>query len=138
MPANRSSYPGHRSGIRFTRIEKKDDSMADEIAVIVGAGTGLSAALARRFAAEGMRVATAARDPAKLGPVMQETKSQVYACDAAKPEDVSRLFAAIARDLGPPDIVVYNASYLVRGPFIELDPAEVARTLEVTAFGGFL
>jgi NAD(P)-dependent dehydrogenase (short-subunit alcohol dehydrogenase family) len=110
----------------------------DEIAVVVGAGPGLGAALIRRFTAEGMRVAAAARDPAKLGPLMQETGVAVYACDAAVAADVERLFSAIDRDLGAPDIVVYNASGRLRGAVVDLDPVEVARTLQVSGFGGFL
>ncbi len=39
---------------------------------------------------------------------------------------------------GAPDVVVYNASYRTRGPFIELDPAEVEKSIAVTAFGAFL
>ncbi|HWK46505.1 MAG TPA: SDR family NAD(P)-dependent oxidoreductase [Stellaceae bacterium] len=109
-----------------------------EIAVIIGVGSGLSAALARRFAADGMRVALAARDMGKLAPLAQETGAQAFACDASDPAAVDGLFAAVDQALGPPDIVVYNASYRVRGPLIDLDPAEVARTIEVCAFGGFL
>ena len=37
-----------------------------------------------------------------------------------------------------PDVVVYNASYRTRGPFIELDPVEVAKAIEITAYGAFL
>jgi NAD(P)-dependent dehydrogenase (short-subunit alcohol dehydrogenase family) len=37
-----------------------------------------------------------------------------------------------------PDVVVYNASYRTRGPVAELDPVEVAKALEITAFGAFL
>jgi NAD(P)-dependent dehydrogenase (short-subunit alcohol dehydrogenase family) len=80
-------------------------------ALIVGAGSGLSASLARLFAKTGMKVAIAARRLDNL------------AAQAAG---------------GAPDVVVYNASYRTRGPFIELDPAEVERSLIVTAFGGFL
>jgi NAD(P)-dependent dehydrogenase (short-subunit alcohol dehydrogenase family) len=39
---------------------------------------------------------------------------------------------------GAPDIVIYNASYRTRGPFVDLDPAEVEKSLAVTAFGAFL
>jgi NAD(P)-dependent dehydrogenase (short-subunit alcohol dehydrogenase family) len=51
---------------------------------------------------------------------------------------VKALFADLARALGDPHVVVYNASYRARGPFIELDPAEVAKSIAVSAFGGFL
>jgi NAD(P)-dependent dehydrogenase (short-subunit alcohol dehydrogenase family) len=107
-------------------------------ALIVGAGSGLSASLARLFAREGMRVGLAARDAGKLAPIAAETGADTFTCDAAEPDDVARLFeAAAARGLDP-DVVVYNASGRQRGPLIELDPVEVARGLAVSAYGGFL
>lgn len=109
-----------------------------ERALIVGAGAGLSASLARLFAREGLQVALAARSTAKLQALCAETGARAYACDAAKPEDVSRLFSELDAASGAPDVVVYNASGRVRGPFVDLDPAEVRRALEVTAYGAFL
>ena len=109
-----------------------------EAALIVGAGSGLSAALARLFAKEGMRVALAARDAKKLNPLLKETGASGYACDATKREDVDKLFASFAREIGPPDIVVYNAGYRTRGAIAEIDPDEVLKTLMASAYGGFL
>lgn len=107
-------------------------------ALIVGAGSGLSASLGRLFAKTGMKVALAARSVDKLTALAQETSAKIYACDASKPEQVDHLFAALDADGGAPDVVVYNASYRTRGPFLDLDPAEVEKTLAITAFGGFL
>jgi NAD(P)-dependent dehydrogenase (short-subunit alcohol dehydrogenase family) len=107
-------------------------------ALIVGAGSGLSAALARAFARAGLNVSLAARNPAKLATIAAETGAQAYACDAVQRGDVEKLFAAIDERLGPPDVVVYNASYRVRGPFADLDPTEVERTINVSAMGAFL
>jgi len=109
-----------------------------EAALIVGAGSGLSAALTRLFAKEGMRVALAARDVGKLDPLLKETGARSYACDATKRESVDRLFASFADEIGPPDIVVYNAGYRTRGAITELDPEEVLKTLMASAYGGFL
>jgi NAD(P)-dependent dehydrogenase (short-subunit alcohol dehydrogenase family) len=104
-------------------------------ALIVGAGSGLSASLARLFAQNGMRVALAARSTDKLAALAQETNASLHGCDATDRAQVDKLFAA----LDPaPDVVVYNASYRTRGPFTELDPAEVAKAIDVSAFGGFL
>ncbi|HYL26095.1 MAG TPA: SDR family NAD(P)-dependent oxidoreductase, partial [Burkholderiales bacterium] len=105
-----------------------------ELALIVGAGSGLSASLARKCAAGGMRVALAARHVGKLDALAAETHARAIACDAADPAQVEALFAAI----DAPDLVVYNPSYRVRGPFLDLDRAEVLKTLIVTAHGGFL
>lgn len=108
-----------------------------ELALIVGAGPGLSAALARAAAAAGMRVALAARDAGKLGPLAAATGAKTYACDVARRDQVAATFAAVERDLGVPDLAVFNASFRIRGPFADLDPEGVARTLQVSALGGF-
>ncbi|WP_139102753.1 SDR family NAD(P)-dependent oxidoreductase, partial [Acinetobacter baumannii] len=57
-------------------------------ALIVGAGEGLSASLARLFAREGIKVALAARKIEKLGALCTETGAKAYACDAIKAEEV--------------------------------------------------
>jgi NAD(P)-dependent dehydrogenase (short-subunit alcohol dehydrogenase family) len=106
----------------------------NELALIVGAGSGLSASLARKCAAAGMRVALAARHVGKLDPLVAETRARAFACDAADAAQVAALFDAI----DPPDLVVYNPSYRVRGPFLGLAREEVLKTLLVTAYGGFL
>jgi NAD(P)-dependent dehydrogenase (short-subunit alcohol dehydrogenase family) len=107
-------------------------------ALIVGAGRGLSASLARLFASEGLRVALAARDTEKLAPLCAETGAQAFACDAVRPDQVARLFTAVESAIETPDVVVYNASARARGPVAELIPAEVERAIMVSAFGGFL
>jgi NAD(P)-dependent dehydrogenase (short-subunit alcohol dehydrogenase family) len=107
-------------------------------ALIVGAGQGLSASLARLFAREGMTVALAARNAEKLAPLCGETGAKAYPCDAVDPGEVARLFAAVEAASGAPDVVVYNASARARGPVAELVPAEVERALMVSAYGGFL
>ena len=107
-------------------------------ALIVGAGEGLSASLARLFAREGIRVALASRSIEKLGALCAETKARAYACNAADPDEVERLFGLVEREIGTPDLVVYNASARARGPLIDLVPADVAQAIAVSAFGGFL
>jgi NAD(P)-dependent dehydrogenase (short-subunit alcohol dehydrogenase family) len=109
-----------------------------EIALIVGTGSGLSASLARLFAREGVRVALAARHPDKLAALCKETGAQAFACDATKPTEVERLFAEVESAFGAPDVVVYNASLRVAGPFLELQPDQVAGSMTVSAFGAFL
>jgi NAD(P)-dependent dehydrogenase (short-subunit alcohol dehydrogenase family) len=107
-------------------------------ALIVGAGSGLSASLARAFIKAGMAVALAARSAAKLDEFVKETGAKAYNCDAAKRGEVDKLFADLDAANATPDVVVYNASYRTRGPFLELDPVEVAKAIEITAFGAFL
>jgi NAD(P)-dependent dehydrogenase (short-subunit alcohol dehydrogenase family) len=107
-------------------------------ALIVGAGHGLSASLARLFALNGLAVALAARDTAKLENLCAETGAEAHACDATKGDDVARLFQALDGRGGAPDVVVYNASARARGPFVSLETRDVERSIMVSAFGGFL
>lgn len=107
-------------------------------ALIIGAGTGLSASIARLFAAEGMAIALAARQVDKLSALSQEIGAFNFTCDASKPDRVNELFNQVEQKLGVPTVVVYNPSLRIAGPLIELDAIEVAKALEITAYGGFL
>jgi NAD(P)-dependent dehydrogenase (short-subunit alcohol dehydrogenase family) len=107
--------------------------MANETALIVGAGSGLSGSLARLLAKEGVRVALAARNVEKLSGF----DALRLRCDATDRAQVEATFDAVEKAWGVPDLVVYNASYRVRGPFIDLAPKEVERTLQVSALAGF-
>ena len=109
-----------------------------KIALIVGAGEGLSASLARLLARQNIRVALAARKIEKLGALYSETGARAFACNATEPDEVERLFGMVEREIGVPDLVVYNASGRARGVFIDLVPADVAQAITVSAFGGFL
>src|SRR2546430_7348866 len=113
-------------------------TLRNQVALIAGAGPGLSACLARLFSREGMRVAAAARDTGKLAALAAESGVQTFACDVVDPDQVARLFEEVEGRIGAPDVVVYNASARLRGPLIELRPADVASALGVSAFGGFL
>lgn len=113
--------------------------MADrELALIVGAGRGVSASLARLCKTDGMDVALSARDTDKLGDLVAETGAQAFSCDASKPAEVEALFQSVTGDLGVPDLVVYNPSFRARGPITELEPEQVRKVLEISSFGGFL
>jgi NAD(P)-dependent dehydrogenase (short-subunit alcohol dehydrogenase family) len=107
-------------------------------ALIVGVGSGLSASIARLFSKNGIKVTLAARRAGNLASLAQETDAKVFACDATDRGQVAKLFSELEARPGAPDVVVYNASYRTRGPFVTLDPVEVERALTVTAFGGFL
>ncbi|HWG67809.1 MAG TPA: SDR family NAD(P)-dependent oxidoreductase [Steroidobacteraceae bacterium] len=107
-------------------------------ALIVGAGPGISASLARRLSGLGVKIALAARNVQKLGPLLQDTGAQAFAADASDPESVAGLFERVTDGIGEPEIVVYNAATRARGPLAELDPDAVQKALTTTAFGGFL
>jgi NAD(P)-dependent dehydrogenase (short-subunit alcohol dehydrogenase family) len=107
-------------------------------ALIVGVGSGLSASVARTFAKAGMKVALAARRLDNLKDLAREVGGYAFTCDSTDRTQVAKLFADVEAAGGAPDVVVYNASYRTRGPFIDLDPVEVERAIAVTVYGGFL
>jgi len=109
-----------------------------ETALIVGAGPGLSASLARLFASQGMQVVLAARDIEKLDSLLQETSANAYTCDASRAQDVEELFHQLKTDSKSLDVVVYNPSFRTRGDITELDPDDVLKALMITCYGGFL
>jgi NAD(P)-dependent dehydrogenase (short-subunit alcohol dehydrogenase family) len=106
--------------------------------LIVGAGEGLSASLARGFAARGAAVALAARRPERLEALCRETGAAAHRCEASDPAQVAALFRALDAGRGAPDAVVYNPGKRSRGPLVDLDPEEVRGALMVTAYGAFL
>ena len=107
-------------------------------ALVVGAGAGLSASLARALANDGIKVALAARTTNDLDALVKDIGGRAFTCDASKRGEVEKLFADLDASLGAPDIVIYNASFRTRGPFVELDPLDVEKSLAVSAYGGFL
>ncbi|MER8632239.1 SDR family NAD(P)-dependent oxidoreductase [Mesorhizobium opportunistum] len=111
--------------------------MTSNVAVIAGAGSGLSASLARLLAGEGFRVVLAARNIEKLGALQAQIGAQAVATDVSDPASVERLFD-VADKVGPLSIVIFNASGRARGPITELDPEAVRQALLVGAYGGFL
>lgn len=109
-----------------------------QTALIVGTGSGISASLAQRLAGEGYKLALASRNPANFTELSRQTGAHALTVDAASPNSVAGMFAAVDAALGSLDVVVYNASFRTRGPFVDLVPADVQKAIEVTAFGGFL
>lgn len=107
-------------------------------ALIIGAGAGLSASLARRLAARGHDLVLAARDTSDLGPLAKATGATLVDCDARDRGDMGELFAAVDDMPGALEIAVYNPSARVRGPVAELDPQAVETAILVTAYGAFL
>lgn len=107
-------------------------------ALIVGAGPGVSASLARSLAAAGLKIGMAARNAEKLAPLAAETGAKTFFADASDPAAVARLFEDADAQLGEIEVVVYNASARARGPLVDLDPVAVRKAIEISAYGGFL
>jgi NAD(P)-dependent dehydrogenase (short-subunit alcohol dehydrogenase family) len=107
-------------------------------ALIVGAGSGISASVARALHREGYQVALAARNVGKLDALAGAVNAKTYACDVKDAGQVAAMFGTLDADFGTLDVVLYNPSARVRGPIGELKPADVKNAIDVTAFGGFL
>jgi len=106
--------------------------------LIVGAGPGLSASLARVFSEAGHAVSLAARHPDKLSDLCREAGAHAFSCDATDKDSVRALFETLDANDATPDTVIYNASGRTRGPITDLDPDAVRAALDVTAWGAFL
>jgi len=104
------------------------------VALIVGAGPGLSASLARLLAREGFQVALASRNPDKFS----SPDALNLKCDATQAAEVEAAYAAVEKKWRVPDLAVYNASWRTRGPVADLKAEDVRKAIEISAFGGFL
>lgn len=107
-------------------------------ALIVGAGSGISASFGRVLKREGYNVALAARTPQNVQEFAHEISATTHACDATEPDQVAGLFADLDKAGTELDVVLYNASARAHGPITEIDPADVAKSLNISAYGGFL
>ncbi len=112
-----------------------------ETAIVFGVGPGLGWALAKRFRTENMRVAAVARDEAKLASLIRSEGGhdiRPYAADVSCREDVLRVFDSVDRDLGEPDLVVFNAGAFQKANVLDIDPADFERCWRIGCLGGLL
>ena len=107
-------------------------------ALVIGGGNGLSASIARLFAAEGMKIGLAARNIEKLTVLADGISARKYKCDATNPVAISDLFSKFDTDIGSLDLLVYNPNIMLRGPIAEVDPAGTKNVIMVSAYGAFL
>lgn len=110
--------------------------MAKPVCAVVGIGPGNGAALARYFAAEGYAVAMLARS-AEFGQSLaaEIADSRFYPCDAGDVQAVNATFAKIANELGPVEILIYNAGSGVWGSIEEISPADFETSWRINALG---
>ncbi len=110
----------------------------EESVIIVGAGNGLSASLARLCTSQGMKVILAARDIVKLKQLKKEIGAYTIKCDSTNVKSVENLFKKSDKIIGAPNLVIYNPSKSVGGSIINLNPKKVHEAINVTCYGGFL
>ena len=112
--------------------------MTQKAVLIVGAGSGLSASLARAFNSMGMKIVLAARNIDKLDSLKKEIDALVFKCDSTDNKSVQNLFLQTDSIIGTPEIVIYNPSLRIVKPFIEYDPDEMLQSIKVNSYGAFL
>ena len=112
--------------------------MTQKAVLIVGAGSGLSASLARAFNSKGMKIVLAARNIDKLDSLKKEIDALVFQCDSTENKSVQNLFLQTDSIIGTPEIVIYNPSLRIVKPFIEYDPDEMLQSIKVNSYGAFL
>ena len=104
----------------------------EKVAFVTGVGEGTGAAIARRFAASGYRVAMLARNEERLAALEKELPgSRSFAFDFA---DIDRLVAVcrqVTQEMGAPDVVVHNAVRATFEGFLEAAPEELERNFRV-------
>ena len=112
--------------------------MTQKAVLIVGAGSGLSASLARAFNSKGMKIVLAARNIDKLDSLKKEIDALVFKCDSTENKSVQNLFLQTDSIIGTPEIVIYNPSLRIVKPFIEYDPDEMLQSIKINSYGAFL
>ena len=112
--------------------------MTQKAVLIVGAGSGLSASLARAFNSKGMKIVLAARNIDKLDSLKKEIDALVFKCDSTENKSVQNLFLQTDSIIGTPEIVIYNPSLRIVKPFVEYDPDEMLQSIKVNSYGAFL
>ena len=114
-----------------------------QVAIVIGAGPGLGAAAARRFAREGFAVGLVSRKDETLAPTLHQIadaggSARAYTADTADAAAVATLFARIRAELGPPDVLIYNAGAFQMGGILEVSPDDFERCWKVGCHGAFL
>lgn len=112
--------------------------MNKRVALIVGAGPGISAAFAEALVAEGYQVALASRNLAKLQPLAAQLRARAFAADASSAPSLTQLFNEVDRSLGEPEVVLFNPSARIRGDLLTLDIAGASAAIQTTAIGALV
>lgn len=117
--------------------------MSDKVAVVVGAGDAIGSAIARKFAQRGLSVVALRRNGEKLLPLINELTAQGhtahgFSCDARDEDQIVERFAAIEKDIGPIEVVVFNIGANVPMSILETPARKFYKMWEMACFSGFL
>ena len=115
----------------------------DRVALLVGAGDAIGAAVARRFTRGGYKVCVARREAAKSQGLLDEAKAagqdiRAFSVDARNEAEVQGLFARVEAEVGPLDICLFNAGSNVNKPVLETTEKLFFKAWELACYAGFL
>jgi NAD(P)-dependent dehydrogenase (short-subunit alcohol dehydrogenase family) len=118
-------------------------SQSNEVALLVGAGDAIGAAVARRFAIGGYKVCIARRDATKSSALIEELRAEGFAVhafnvDARQEVEVEELFARVEDTVGPIAVCLFNAGSNVKKPLLETTGTLFFKAWELACFAGFL
>jgi NAD(P)-dependent dehydrogenase (short-subunit alcohol dehydrogenase family) len=118
-------------------------SKPGKVALLVGAGDAIGAAVARRFAEGGFTVCIARREAEKSRELGEELRAtghdfHAFSVDARKEDDVQRLFARVEKEVGPIEICLFNAGSNVNKPLLETSERLFFKAWELACYAGFL
>ena len=112
--------------------------MDKPVALIIGAGPGISAAFGEALLADGYQVALAARNMDKLRPLAEAMGAVPFETDASSAPSLVRPFSEVDRSLGQADVVLYNPSARIRGELLSLDMEAASTAIRTTAIGALV
>ena len=113
------------------------------VAILVGAGDAIGAAVARRFAEGGYTVCICRREAAKSQGLVDELKAKghsihAFSVDARQEAEVQKLFAEVEQSIGPIEVCLFNAGSNVNKPLIETTEKLFFKAWELACYAGFL
>ena len=116
---------------------------AQKVAILVGAGDAIGAAVAQRFAKGGYTVCICRRDAAKSQKLVDELTSSglkihAFSVDARQEAEVQALFAKVEKEIGPIEVCLFNAGSNVNKPLIETTEKLFFKAWELACYAGFL
>lgn len=110
--------------------------MAKPVCVVAGVGPGNGLAISQRFAQADYQIAMLARQESTLEPLQaQVANSMALPCDLTESRDIAATFARVKAELGPPDVLIYNAGSGLFGAPLDTRPEDFTTAWRVNALG---